>query len=582
MGALGAKRAAFVCALYAALSLLICAPLFEQPNGVGHFDWDQHLFYYASVLKSVIEYAQWPFWNPWYCGGNVLWQNPQVALLSPAYPLALVLSLPLAMKVNIVLHYWIGFIGMHLVLRRMVHVRSMPLVIYLSCVFVAGGALALHVAEGHSTMLPAFYLPLQLFWFCRAMSGGTIRDALLAAAVAALTVINGGLHIVPVMIVGFGTLALVAAATQRSWRPVLALVVIGAAGIAYAAPKLVPMVAYIESESFRDHRPLGVRDAMTVKMVEHAYLDSHQTRRSRFGDHEYGWHEYGNYIGAPAVLLMIAALLWALVRPPGETRWLGMSLALASVMLFALSLGNFSAIAPAALMRGLPLFSRFRLPSRYTIGFALFATTTAGWALHDLSWDVVRSRRGQIVVAALCALASFDLIWRNGSHFVGVFDQRPLDHGFSLLRRSAALVTDTSIDAMKQDAPMLRALMNDRSTFNCYESLRLNQIADPAKPLVFSDGPLQVASSRFTPNRIDVAVVGGPDASRLFVNQNYASGWRSTLGPVAADPHYRNIAVSVPARAAGTHSIVFTPPGLTFGFVVFALAILASVRFLRR
>ena len=196
--------------------------------------------------------------------------------------------------------------------------------------------------------------------------------------------------------------------------------------------------------------------------------------------------------------------------------------------------------------------------------------------------DVVRTRRGQIAVAALCALASFDLIWRNGSHFVGVFDQRPLDHGFKLLQRSATLVTDTSIDAMKQDAPMLRALMSDRSTFTCYESLRLNQIADPAKPLVFSDGPLKVATSLFTPNRIDVAVVGAPDASRLFVNQNYASGWRSTLGAVAADPQYRNIAVSVPAWAAGTHSIVFTPPGLTLGFVAFTLAILASARFLRR
>ena len=292
----------------------------------------------------------------------------------------------------------------------------------------------------------------------------------------------------------------------------------------------------------------------------------------------YGWHEYGNYIGVPAVLLIVAAVLWALVRPPAETRWLGMSLALASVTLFALSLGDFSAIAPATLLRGLPLFSKFRLPSRYTIGFALVATTTVGWALHDLSVDVARTRRGQIVVAALCALASVDLIWRNGSHFAGVFDQRPLDHGFTLFRRSAVLVTDTSIDAMKQDAPMLRAMMADRSTFNCYESLRLNQIADPTKPLVFSDGDVRVATSLFTPNRIDVVVAGGPDAARLFVNQSYAPGWQSTLGAVSADPQYRNIAVSVPARAAGTHSIRFTPPGLTSGFVVFALAILVSAR----
>ena len=74
-------------ALYALLALFFCWPLFEQPLGLGANDWDQHLFYYGAVLKNVVEYGQAPFWNPWYCGGNVLWQNPQIALLSPVYPL---------------------------------------------------------------------------------------------------------------------------------------------------------------------------------------------------------------------------------------------------------------------------------------------------------------------------------------------------------------------------------------------------------------------------------------------------------------------------------------------------------------
>src|SRR5438132_6821128 len=122
---LPSTRTLSLCAMYGALSGLMCARLFTQPNALGHYDWDVHLFFYAAVLKSVVEYGQWPFWNPWYCGGNVLWQNPQVALLSPVYPLALVMSLPLAMKVNIVVHYWIGFVGMHLILRSVVGLRSL-------------------------------------------------------------------------------------------------------------------------------------------------------------------------------------------------------------------------------------------------------------------------------------------------------------------------------------------------------------------------------------------------------------------------------------------------------------------------
>src|SRR4029077_1324765 len=143
-------------ALYGVMSVLFCAPLFAEPNGLGVHDWDQHLFYYASVIKSVVDYGQLPFWNPWYCGGNVLWQNPQVPLLSPVFPLATVASLSLAMKLNIVLHYWIGFAGMHLLLTSVIGLSFMPVVIYLATVATLMGAFEMHLAVGHSVFLPCF------------------------------------------------------------------------------------------------------------------------------------------------------------------------------------------------------------------------------------------------------------------------------------------------------------------------------------------------------------------------------------------------------------------------------------------
>jgi hypothetical protein len=563
--------------LYAALSVLMCAPVFVQPDGVGHYDWDQHLFYYASVLKTVVEYGQWPFWNPWYCGGNVLWQNPQIALLSPAYPLALLMSLPLAMKVNIVIHYWIGFVGMHVLLRRVAGVRFWPIVIYLSCVFVASGALALHIAEGHSTFLVAFYLPLQLFWLCRAMSNGRLRDGLLAGGMLALMVINGGLQIVPIAVVGIGTLALVAAVMRQRWQPLLVAVLCATGGFAYAAPKLVPVLTYLASDRFLDDRTMVPNDFMTVEMVAHAYLDPAQNRRSKFPGQLYNWQEYGNYIGVPAALLMVSALAWiCFATGHSTTRWLGVSLAVTSVLFFALSLGEFSALAPATVIRAAPFLSRYRVPSRYTIGFVLFAATLIGLMLRQLSLDDISSRAGRLLVTAACLIASGDLLWTNGARFAGIFDQRPLDSGFRLLERPRTIVTDTTIDAYEQDAPMLRALMANRSTFNCYEPLKLAQVADPTMPLVFGDGGVRIVDSVFSPNRIDVTIAGGPEISRLFVNQSYAPGWRSSLGAVATELFHKNIAVPVPRAASGRYSIVFSPPGLLGGWLIFALSVVFS------
>ena len=58
------RREVGVGALYGVLSILFCLPLFSRPLGLGIADWDQHLFYYAEVLKSVVEYGQAPFWSP--------------------------------------------------------------------------------------------------------------------------------------------------------------------------------------------------------------------------------------------------------------------------------------------------------------------------------------------------------------------------------------------------------------------------------------------------------------------------------------------------------------------------------------
>jgi len=575
-------RPVFIAALYAALSVLLCARAFAQPNAAGWLDWDQHLFYYASVLRSVVEYGQLPFWNPWYCGGNVLWQNPQVALLSPAYPLALVMSLPLAMKLNIALHYFMGFAGMHLLLRRVARLTSLPLTVFLATVYVGCGAITLHLGEGHSTFLPALYLPLQLFWISRSIAEGTVRHALLAGAALALTIWNGGQHIVPMMAVGIGAFSLTAAIARRRWRPLVLALVCGVAGAAYAAPKLVPMMELLESDRFKDDRALGVKDSMTVDMVRHAYVDRNQERLVMLPGQVYGWHEYGNYIGWPAALLIAASLGWIFIKPRPHEEWLGTACAVAAVMLLLLSLGDFGRFSPATLARSVPVLSRFRISSRYTIAFVLFAVTAVGCALRQLPAEVMRRRAVQWLVAIGCIVAAGDVVAQNSRFYEASFRRAPLDRRFEFLRRGDAPIQDVTIDPYLGDAPMLRALMSDRATFRCYEPLGLIQLTAPERPLVFAEGPLSLTTAAFTPNRIDVTIASGQAPSRLFINQNYAPGWRTALGPIGPDPGYRNVSIQVSPGTSGTYSVRFVPPGLLIGWAIFAMSIAGSVWLWRR
>ena len=574
----GWKRKTGVCALYGAIAATFCAPLFEQPNALGISDWDQHLFYYGSVLVNIIEYGQWPFWNPWYCGGNVLWQNPQVALLSPVYPLTSLMSLALAMKVNIFLHYWAGFIGMHLVLTRIVGLSYLPFVVYLASVFTLAGSLALHLNAGHSVFLPAFYLPLLLFFFLRSLKTEHVRDALLAGAILALIIYNGGLHIVPIALVAVGGTAVVAAAVRRTWPPLALSVLIGVAGFSYAAPKLVPVIQFVKGDQFWDTRTgTELPDRMSVPMLLRAYLDPYQTRSLRVGSvQRHGWYEYGNYIGALAVILTASSTIWVFATRNIGDRWLGLSLAVTAVLLLALSAGEFGRFAPAEIAAHLPLFSSFRIHSRYTVAVALLAAVTIGWVARSIALDHPLTGSARLFVGVVCTVAVLQLLLDNRAQFGGVFSVAPIDHRFRLLAGPATLVTDRATNPYGPNSPMLRTLLLGQSFYNCYESLQLRHTADADHPIVFSDGKSKIFDTRFSPNRIQFSVANGREPSRIFLNQNYASGWRSTAGPITADPQSRMPSVEIPPGQTGRFSFTFAPPGLWLGLSVFAGALVAS------
>lgn len=574
------RRTLVVYLLYAVLSIVFCSPLFARPAGVGIFDWDQHLFYYAEVLKNVVEYGQPPFWSPWYCGGNVMWQNPQVALLSPVYPLTAIAGLALAMKLNIVLHYWVGLIGMHLLLTRVVKLTFLPGVVYLSCVFTFAGACVQHLAVGHSVFLPAFYLPLLLFFLIRALEIHALGPALYSGGALALMIYNGGLHIVPMAILAVAVFSAAVAAVQRSWRPLVLALLVGVSGAAYAAPKLVPVSLFVTGDRFWDARDQPDHpDRETPAMMLRGYVDSSQSPASRLSAlQRHGWWEYGNYIGTLAAFLIASSLVWLLTCPPLPDRQLGRALAVTSLVFLALSAGEFSAFAPATLLQRVPLFSSFRIPSRYTIGFVLFGTLAAGCAVRALFDRMTWTRTRRVAAAMICAIAVVQLVAVNRTHFHDVFSLPPLDSGFRVLNGSGTLERDAPINPYTPNAPMLRALMSDKAVMWCYEGLQLTHGADLERPFVWTQGQSKISSIAFTPNRVQFSVIGGVDRSKVFLNQNYAPGWRSTAGPVQLDPQAGGrMYVELAPGQTGRFAFSFVPPGLMFGGVVLLLAIGASV-----
>lgn len=571
-------------ALYGVLSIAFCAPLFAHPQALGTNDWDQHLFYYGVVLKNVVEYGQLPFWNPWYCGGNVMWQNPQIALLSPVYPLTAVMSLQLAMKVNIVLHYWIGFIGMHLLITRVIGVSFLPVVIYLATLVTASGAQAIHLRVGHSVFLPGFYLPLQLFFFFTAYKTGQWKYTLAAAMTLALMVFNGGTHILPMSIAALGTFSICAAIARRDWRPLALVAAFGAAGLAYSAPKLLPVVEYVSGEQFWDTRnPTEKPDRVTLEILRQTYLVPTQDVGARLPLQRHGWHEYGNYIGLFSAIVIVFGLVWVFSqsvprRSAARDGWFGLSLAVTTIVLFALSLGEFSAWAPAELAHHVPLFSSFRIPSRYTIPFLQFAALAVGWAFRSVIVRYGFPSTARVVISSVCLAASAHLIYVNQWNLKNVFTETPFDTTFHWMSGPRQVSSDAESSPYTAGSPMLHALMQDQSFFNCYESLQVARGAGPGRPQVFDANPSsRVSDLDFSPNRLTFAVADRGDDARVVLNQNWAAGWTTDAGPINVGPPTELSTVSIPAGRGGRYAFSFVPPGLYSGLGIFVVACIATI-----
>ena len=70
-------------ALFGGMALYYTLPYFLNLNNWGVRDWDLFATITAVPIGSITHYGQFPFWNPYLLGGNILFHHPEVAVFSP-------------------------------------------------------------------------------------------------------------------------------------------------------------------------------------------------------------------------------------------------------------------------------------------------------------------------------------------------------------------------------------------------------------------------------------------------------------------------------------------------------------------
>jgi hypothetical protein len=212
---------------------------------------------YALQLPRLLAGAYWhavngldavPWYTPAFCGGVPLVADPQ----SIYYSLPQVLSIelgPLAgVYASVVVFAALGLAGMALLLRRCFG-SSREAALIGAVVFQFNGFFAYRMAAGHLTFHSFMLLPLIAWLTLRPARGAGEQLAHAGAAGLALGYgfASGGVHVLPVVVAGVIAIGLLHALQcgANGSGFALRIAAAGAAGVAVAAFKVVPALAYL-------------------------------------------------------------------------------------------------------------------------------------------------------------------------------------------------------------------------------------------------------------------------------------------------------------------------------------------------
>jgi hypothetical protein len=524
------------------------APIFAALDTHGTHDWDQMESHRYLVVKSILRYRQFPFWNPYSCGGHPAWAGLEsgTVVVSPWLPFYLLLKLTTALRAEIVGSALLGAIGAWLLAGRFT--KSAVVRALVCAVFAFNGRWALQIAVGHTWHLVYALTPWAFFFFDRAVGRTTdakpprLRESVLAAAVVALMVYMGGIYPVPQTVVALALYGCLLAMATRSFRPIWVGALIGVMSFGLAAPKLLPLFEIVgRYPRFIDsHESVDLNIFITAFTAVNQDLGSQPAKTP-----QWGWHEWGIYIGwIPFVFIAATA-----VRARGTHQ---RALVHTGLILLLLGFGSFHEYAPWTLMHELPIFKSQHVPSRWQYpALLLLAIGTAAvlerW-LHRLRG--ARPVAEVVLVGALLFVAQ-DIARVSNAPISHAFGNTlpPIKESTGPFHTEKSLPPDLRYSHTDWAPPSLPAEIANIGTIDCgtfpglhnyvrddrgnAPGLGAKGTGDPAYrgEAFLASGNGSAVIDSWTPNEVVIRIEGANVGDVVLLNQNWDPGWRVNSKP---------------------------------------------------
>lgn len=349
--------------------ILFLLPFVAHRSGILGGDWDYFAQAYEAIRRSVLEYHQFPWWNPWIGGGVPLYANPQIGLISLQTPLILIFGTLVGFRISILLYFLLGFWGMRKLLLRIGADKRIGTL--LSYIWVFSSFPVWHITGGHFTFTTYFLAP----WFFYLLLNIRKPHGWLWFGLFSAFLVNQSLHYmtVHIMVVGLAVVLYQVTSLRKkhklsTWPLVKPYVLSLALALPLIAHKLYFTFQYLHdfprTPPFEAAVPINI---ITAALTWRSNLVFNPSEIYRGG---FGWGEYTAYFGILTLGLLAYFIIKKLERP-GSFNLQSKLLLAGLLFVLVLSAGDFGVMSPYGLMKKLPVFSQMQVSPRW-LGWFVF------------------------------------------------------------------------------------------------------------------------------------------------------------------------------------------------------------------
>ncbi len=515
-------------------------PILTSGYDLGIQDWDQNFAWTEANRVSILDYHQFPLWNPYKCGGTAQFANPQVPVISFQTLFALLFGTAKGIKISIFFHGLIGFIGFYFLARqyKIWYIGSL----LAATIFSFSGITGSFLSTGMVVFTNFAYIPYVLIYYNKGINQA--KWGVVGGIFFALSFYFS--YQIPLLLgIYLLVYTVVLSIIKKSIAPIKAFIILSISSTVLMLPKLMLAIRLLQNY------PRQIADISGYSPYNFFYflLSMKQNLFDEMDIQAYFQKidENSIYVG---ILAFILFLLFYIKNRAGVIDHL--ALILTMLIIFWIMLG--SEIFPSLYnaIRHLPIFSSFRVAQRFRFDFIIPFALLSGLGLDNLR-RLLKSGKWAGAISVVCLVAVFiDLTALSTINFLSktliiLNPEKQLARQAQFIQTRAnspdfrvertiilpeSVRENITFDPWSYEYPKI---LENEGVLNCYDPIPLQVYAAGIGEanyqgeyyLLEAGSKIRLENSYWSPNKLtyDVYSSGGTINNSLIVNQNYYPGW---------------------------------------------------------